>query len=80
MRTDGVQQQEWRAEYEPELFPALQLRQRQGRATTTTTSKIMANIFATGKFVITGGKTEKEIDDYFKKIYPILKSVEKYNK
>uniref|UniRef100_A0A8R1I4Y7 TATA-box-binding protein n=2 Tax=Caenorhabditis japonica TaxID=281687 RepID=A0A8R1I4Y7_CAEJA len=55
--------------YEPELFPGLIYRMVKPR--------VVLLIFVSGKVVITGAKTKKDIDDAFGQIYPILKGFKK---
>ncbi|CAB3402662.1 unnamed protein product [Caenorhabditis bovis] len=55
--------------YEPELFPGLIYRMVKPR--------VVLLIFVSGKVVITGAKTKKDIDDAFNQIYPILKGYKK---
>ncbi|CAI5444759.1 unnamed protein product [Caenorhabditis angaria] len=55
--------------YEPELFPGLIYRMVKPR--------VVLLIFVSGKVVITGAKTKKDIDDAFSQIYPILKGFKK---
>ena len=50
--------------YEPELFPGLIYRMRQ--------PKIVLLIFVSGKVVLTGAKSRKEIYEAFEQIYPVL--------
>merc|ERR1712216_974451 len=50
--------------YEPELFPGLIFRMRQ--------PKIVLLIFVSGKVVLTGAKSRKEIYEAFEQIYPVL--------
>lgn len=55
--------------YEPELFPGLIYRMVKPR--------VVLLIFVSGKVVITGAKTKKDIDEAFSQIYPILKGFKK---
>mmetsp|Transcript_16899 Transcript_16899/g.34228 ORF Transcript_16899/g.34228 Transcript_16899/m.34228 type:complete len:226 (+) Transcript_16899:116-793(+) len=55
--------------YEPELFPGLIYRMVQ--------PKIVLLIFVSGKVVLTGGKTRKEIYASFEQIYPVLQEFRK---
>ena len=50
--------------YEPELFPGLIYRLAQPR--------VVFLIFVSGKVVITGAKTEEQMVEGLKKVYPIL--------
>ena len=50
--------------YEPELFPGLIYRMN--------TPKIVILAFVSGKIVLTGAKSREQINEGFKKIYPIL--------
>lgn len=55
--------------YEPELFPGLIYRMVKPR--------VVLLIFVSGKVVITGAKTKKDIEEAFGNIYPILKGFRK---
>lgn len=55
--------------YEPELFPGLIYRMVKPR--------VVLLIFVSGKVVITGAKTKRDIDEAFGQIYPILKGFKK---
>lgn len=57
--------------YEPEIFPGLIFRMIE--------PKIVLLIFVSGKLVLTGAKKKEDIDDAFKKIYPLLKQAQKKN-
>jgi transcription initiation factor TFIID TATA-box-binding protein len=52
------------ASYEPELFPGLIYR--------LASPRVVFLIFVSGKLVITGAKTEREMTDAFTKLYPVL--------
>ncbi len=52
------------ASYEPELFPGLIYR--------LVSPRVVFLIFVSGKVVITGAKTEKDMTDAFTKMYPVL--------
>jgi transcription initiation factor TFIID TATA-box-binding protein len=52
------------ASYEPELFPGLIYR--------LASPRVVFLIFVSGKIVITGAKTEREMTDAFTKLYPVL--------
>ncbi|PIC39493.1 hypothetical protein B9Z55_011165 [Caenorhabditis nigoni] len=55
--------------YEPEIFPGLVYRTVEPRATLL--------VFLSGKVVITGTKTSKDIEDVFEQISPILREFKK---
>jgi transcription initiation factor TFIID TATA-box-binding protein len=57
--------------YEPELFPGLIYRLAQPR--------VVLLIFVSGKVVITGAKTEEQMVEGLKKVYPILVEFRKVN-
>lgn len=57
--------------YEPELFPGLIYRLVQPR--------VVLLIFVSGKVVITGAKTEEQLVEGLKKVYPILLEFRKVN-
>lgn len=57
--------------YEPELFPGLIYRLVQPR--------VVFLIFVSGKVVITGAKTEEQLVEGLKKVYPILLEFRKQN-
>lgn len=57
--------------YEPELFPGLIYRLVQPR--------VVLLIFVSGKVVITGAKTEEQLVDGLKKVYPVLLEFRKVN-
>ena len=59
------------ASYEPELFPGLIYR--------LGNPKVVFLIFVSGKIVITGAKTEKDMSDAFTKMYPFLLEFRKQN-
>jgi len=59
------------ASYEPELFPGLIYRLVQPR--------VVILIFVSGKVVLTGAKTEKDMSDAFTRIYPVLVEFRKQN-
>lgn len=50
--------------YEPELFPGLIYRMKN--------PKLVILLFVTGRLVITGARSQKDIYDAFSKIYPVL--------
>ena len=50
--------------YEPELFPGLIYRVKK--------PKVTMLIFVSGKIIVTGAKSKDEIDNSFKKVWPIL--------
>eukprot|EP01100_Stratorugosa_tubuloviscum_P003532 TRINITY_DN1852_c0_g2_i2.p1 TRINITY_DN1852_c0_g2~~TRINITY_DN1852_c0_g2_i2.p1 ORF type:complete len:125 (+),score=49.46 TRINITY_DN1852_c0_g2_i2:200-574(+) len=52
--------------YEPELFPGLVYRM--------TNPKVVLLIFVSGKIVLTGAKSDSDIQEAFKNIYPKLVS------
>mmetsp|Transcript_15902 Transcript_15902/g.25218 ORF Transcript_15902/g.25218 Transcript_15902/m.25218 type:complete len:241 (-) Transcript_15902:214-936(-) len=52
------------ASYEPELFPGLIYRMSQ--------PKVVILIFVSGKIVLTGAKSKQEIDQSFRRLWPIL--------
>jgi len=58
--------------YEPELFPGLIYRMH--------VPKIVLLIFASGKIVLTGAKTRKDIEVAFEAIYNVLNKFKKKNK
>jgi transcription initiation factor TFIID TATA-box-binding protein len=55
--------------YEPEVFPGLIYRMMD--------PWIVILIFVSGKIVLTGVKTKKEIDLAFEKIFPVLENAKK---
>lgn len=57
--------------YEPEIFPGLIFRMIE--------PKIVLLIFVSGKLVLTGAKRKEDIDNAFKRIYPLLKQAQKKN-
>lgn len=59
------------ASYEPELFPGLIYR--------LVDPRIVLLIFVSGKVVITGAKTEKDMSEAFTKMYPVLVEFRKQN-
>lgn len=59
------------ASYEPELFPGLIYR--------LVSPRVVFLIFVSGKVVITGAKTEKDMTDAFTKMYPVLVEFRKQN-
>ena len=59
------------ASYEPELFPGLIYR--------LVSPRVVMLIFVSGKVVITGAKTEKDLSDAFTKMYPVLLDFKKQN-
>ena len=52
--------------YEPEIFPGLIYR--------ILDLKVVVLIFVSGKIVLTGARTRKDIYEAYEKIYPILRS------
>lgn len=60
-----------RCHYEPELFPGLIYKMEN--------PKIVLLIFTSGKIVLAGGKTRRDIYTAFQKIYPVLFSFKKRN-
>jgi len=52
------------ASYEPEIFPGLIYR--------LASPRVVFLIFVSGKIVITGAKTERDLTDAFTKLYPVL--------
>ena len=59
------------ASYEPELFPGLIYR--------LVSPRVVMLIFVSGKIVITGAKTEKDLTDALTKMYPVLLDFKKEN-
>lgn len=59
------------ASYEPELFPGLIYR--------LVSPRVVFLIFVSGKVVITGAKTEKDMTDALAKMYPVLVEFRKQN-
>jgi len=59
------------ASYEPELFPGLIYR--------LVSPRVVFLIFVSGKVVITGAKTEKDMTEAFTKMYPVLVEFRKQN-
>jgi len=59
------------ATYEPELFPGLIYRLVEPR--------VVLLIFVSGKIVLTGAKTEKNMSDALTKMYPVLVEFKKQN-
>lgn len=59
------------ASYEPELFPGLIYR--------LVSPRVVMLIFVSGKVVITGAKTEKDLSDALTKMYPVLLDFKKQN-
>ena len=59
------------ASYEPELFPGLIYR--------LMSPRVVFLIFVSGKVVLTGAKTEKDMSDAFTKMYPVLVEFRKQN-
>lgn len=59
------------ASYEPELFPGLIYR--------LVSPRVVFLIFVSGKVVITGAKTEKDLTDALTKMYPVLVEFRKQN-
>jgi transcription initiation factor TFIID TATA-box-binding protein len=59
------------ASYEPELFPGLIYR--------LVSPRVVFLIFVSGKVVITGAKTEKDMSAAFTKMYPVLVEFRKQN-
>jgi TATA-box binding protein (TBP), component of TFIID and TFIIIB len=59
------------ASYEPELFPGLIYR--------LVSPRVVFLIFVSGKVVITGAKTEKDMTDALTKMYPVLVEFRKQN-
>lgn len=57
------------AHYEPELFPGLVYKHQQPRVTLL--------IFVSGKVVLTGAKTPKQIHDTFQSMWPVLQQFRK---
>jgi hypothetical protein len=57
------------ASYEPELFPGLIYR--------LASPRVVFLIFVSGKIVITGAKTERDVTDAFTKLYPVLSEFRK---
>jgi len=65
IRLEGLVYEHGRfSSYEPELFPGLIYRM--------VNPKIVLLIFVSGKLVLTGGKSRKDIYEAFGKIYPVL--------
>ena len=60
-----------RCHYEPELFPGLIYKME--------SPKIVLLIFTSGKIVLAGGKSRKDIYTAFQKIYPVLFNFKKKN-
>ena len=60
-----------RCHYEPELFPGLIYKMEQ--------PKVALLIFTSGKIVLAGAKTRKDVYTAYQKIYPVLFSFKKRN-